>query len=1458
MKLEESLATLGSDDERQELKEAIADALLESIRRRASGEGPDGRIVLGGKPSQRLSSGFILPRLNAQGDDEANDIRIAAHGLDFAVLPGVEGVISLTASCSVYVRVLPTADELFADDGVLIPRADFSNDRKREMADLRRAMRRERIREGMTREEKRDVNEQIRREIYARYGVVIPQEYVPPAAEAVIDNPLPVNPEEEEAAAEELVAAEEAVPPVMRGVSLATRLRIPNPHSRGYEVPSAWLRVDAPAVQIELTLPVDITVWRAAQDRASDELQAAIRNAVDVWVASEEGQQRAWRRNRHPMSEDFWSEEAWNRYLDTMRAIPTVLDDLLPSGRAMFRFDPLPVRRAPFGYSIRIAIENEREQDEKRENGLFLVGLTAQLPRAALVPMGLERVRRSYHLEGFLSLPAIGLNGGVEEVSADADRVLLRTTWMPRYVLPKLMPRSLPAPGVETRFAALAQTTFDVRELGRLSQALLAWVEGLVGPPEGADPDLMEQRSMFERDVQAWHAEARRIQLGVDLISTSRQAWEADAASTMAAPYRAWVLMNRSFADRYPPSTERPNPAWRLFQLAFVLSHVPTLASRIPGFDIAPYFDEAFDEGAATLLYMATGGGKTEAFFGVETYALFLDRLRGKHRGITAMMHYPLRLLTVQQAQRLAKLLAKAELVRRAEKLLGAPFEIGFWVGNNNTPNDTMTEAGELRRDIVPIPVIGSPAGADEAALMDDGNHSESAGAYRAAQLAWNKLPTCPFCDTLGTALRLFPAQANRLGIVCQAVRCDWNRAHPAAPAGHVPLPFLLTDADIYRRAPSVILGTVDKLALIGQSISKINKIAGMFGLVRRLVGGPDGLLEMTSPGGEPISPAWPEGIRPLFDPFPSLIIQDEMHLLDESLGTFGGLFETSLFQWLREIGAMLGPTACRLAAAPDRVRLPHVIGATATASDVERHVRAIYQKTVVQFPHPGPGLHDGFYVHLAGYQAGSEAALARAASPDTPMGRELAAPWARVYASIMTNGRKHTVTTLAVLAAHAAAITRWMVDLRDPATRLVAVDEMVACISHAPWRDRRIAALQSAPANGKWAALLSLLDLHRIMLTYVTNKKGGDQILSALNDEVREAHRLMGPRYSLDGPAGTEFATALISGGVDIGTIQGVIDQAEKEIMNPSAKVVFDPEVHHPRRGLREIVATSAVSHGVDVENFNAMAFAGLPSDIAEYIQASSRVGRTHVGFSILVPTPQIRRDRYVVEVHQTFHRLLERMIPPPAAERWAERAIIRSVPSLIQTWLAGVYHQRVFIAAPVANKGAISLPDMTPGVSRIMDDNTRFNECVTFIENAFGVNRPSLVGGPTYPAYYRRVIREEVLKFKKSVDDATCRMQEFWDGGLSDLPRPMTSLRDVQGQGIVRPTNMLSGRRFVDHWTIVAAMTAVRSGSSRRAAGAELDADEVGEGPRRAGGGAPAARGGPTGRRGGRGARR
>lgn len=938
-------------------------------------------------------------------------------------------------------------------------------------------------------------------------------------------------------------------------------------------------------------------------------------------------------------------------------------------------------------------------------------------------------------------------------------------------------------------------------------------------PDEGDASDEERQREQFRADLGAWDYEARRVELGMSVLRRSRAEWAQDPASTGAIPYRAWLLLNRSFDRANPPREGEPLPGWRLFQLAFILAHLPTLVSRLPGFE--GDFRADFDEDAASLLYMSTGGGKTEAFFGAVIFGLFLDRLRGKHRGITAMMHYPLRLLTVQQAQRLARLLAHAEMARRAEQVGGAPFEIGFWVGGGNTPNRTEFR-GVPTDDVSVVPAWNDPRAADEEALLD-GSAPGQRG-YAAAHGAWNKLPTCPFCRCdIQTALRLFPEEHNRLGIVCRNQRCDWNRANHGG-GRPTPLPFLLADSDIYRRAPSVLLGTIDKLALIGQNTYTIDAIAGMFGMARAARAG-DGLLahptgqDLATVGMgdlERVAPVFDGGVELFHDPFPSLIVQDEMHLLEESLGTFGGIFETGLFAWLRRLAPLLGARSPHVPGAPDRPRLPHVIGATATVSDAAKHARALYQLRVRQFPHPGPALHATFYSGMAGFLASGPAPerAALLSQPNTlPRDREMAAPWGRVHASIMTNGRLHTVTTISVLAAHAATITRWERDLAssDAARRERAANEIEQCVSDAPHAAGRRAAAARAGATGRFDRLAALVDLHRIELTYVTNKKGGDQILAALAPEAFEAHAALGDIYRV-----TQFKTELISGGVDIAGIQHVIREAEAP---------FDPMVDDISNALRVIVATSAISHGVDVEAFNAMAFAGMPSDIAEYIQASSRVGRTHVGFSLLIPTPQTRRDRFVVEVHESFHRLLERMIAPPAIERWADRAIARTVPSLVQTWLAGVQFQRRMVEAADAAKPGVPLPATVEQLSRILSNAAELADCASFVREAVGIEGNE--GRPANPDYYGDLILQELRRIEvvASSGQFTGRLGDFWGHRLSGLQRPMMSLRDVDAAGVIRAARADIQNQYIGDETVDAAMAFIRNRGTGRTAASELD---------------------------------
>jgi hypothetical protein len=1392
-------------DDRQQLKEAVCDAVLERTRRIVSGEGVHGAVVLGEKPSRVLSSSFILPRLNEDGDDESSDIKIPAHGIDLRVRPAA-GVLQVRPSFSVYVRALPSAAELFARDGRLIPRADFNDAARQHAKDQINRRSSAEIPRGTPSGERAVRRAAISREIYIAMGVG-----VPPAAR------LPGGDERDDA------AIEDGMPPSQ---VLGGRLRIPDRLSRRYDIPQKWIRLRVEVPPLALPLPCESDRWVALAADHKTRLLHAIRTTYLDWIASASGQSEAWR-NLHPPSDAFWEPDDWERFLANARAVAPRTDDLIPNFDTQILVQPLhdPLERGTF--SVRIALENLRESDAAMECGLFNVELTVALPNDALGPMRLERVRRSYHLAGFMTMPAIGVNGGVTDLGIIEGMRSLRTTWMPRYVLPRMQATEISA--VPTAYRHLGLVTTDCSELAALPRVMRDWIDVVaretqlsVPGEEGSVDDEAGQRTRFQDDLRAWRSEAARIAVGVDVLTAAQQAWRRDQNTAAGMPYRAWLLLNRTYAAASPTRDGEPPAGWRLFQLAFVLAHVPTFASRLS--EYSANFDAAFDEDAASLLYMATGGGKTEAFFGTLVYALFLDRLRGKHRGVTAMMHYPLRLLTVQQAQRLARLLARAEGVRRSEQVGGNSFEIGFWVGGTNTPNSTEKRPGEVADALRCVPAWNHTRARNETALLTSQERIDRE--YVAAKTAWNKLPMCPFCASeSGTGLRLFPERHHQLGIVCLNDSCEWNRAHRAGTCE--PLPFLLADTDIYRHAPSVLLGTIDKLALLGQSTATVDRIAGMFGLARWIEDSFGGLLHMPSgapttaplpPGHRRVAPAFSDGAEVFFDPFPSLIVQDEMHLLEESLGTFGGIFETGLFAWLSRLARLLGQRACRVPGAPDRPRLPHVVGATATAADAAKHTRALYQRRVVQFPHPGPSLHSGFYTRMASFQPGGDAAAARQDAVGTPRGREVSAPWGRVYASLMTNGRLHTVTTLSVLAAHAATITRWQMDLAssDAVRQARASAEIEECVSDVRWSDARRAAVQTAARNGRFDRLAALVDLHRIELTYVTNKKGGDQILSALDAEVREAHAAMGPDYTL-----SSFAMELISGGVDIGGIQSVIRAAERP---------FDPMRDDIGGALRGIVATSAISHGVDVEAFNAMAFAGMPSDIAEYIQASSRVGRAHVGFSLLIPTPQTRRDRFVVEVHESFHRLLERMIAPPAVERWADRAIDRTIPSLVQMWLAGVRHQERFLAASSEQKAQIMLPTTVEQVERLLRDGRSFDDCVAFVSEAVGIG--AATGGPTNPIYYADLVRAAAARIQAVIasGDFTGRLGDFWSNPLSGLQRPMTSLRDVDAAGRIRASSRTQRNQPLSWDEVGEAMAMVRNrgvSRGRRSASSELDGE-------------------------------
>jgi hypothetical protein len=1373
-------------------KEAVVDSLLNNLSARVSGRGSNYRVIHGGKPSRTLLSEFILPMPveEREGDEEADPIQISAHGLDFQMRRDASAAkVRVGVTGAVYVRILPTADEVCAG-GILEVSFPLKREVERELKEkVRSALQKLAGELGSRSHPDWQVRStEVRATAFAQMGLPFEgakDRTVEEAEDTVGDS---TTDESDESAGSTTV---------VQG--------IPDALAADISPPAKWFRLDLQLPEFEFTTAsadFDAKV-------ATEMLNASILEQLHAWAAQAEGDycgalwgyRRGLRiRPSHAKNWPDWltaartSKEPVLLPSIDLRWVVSVVDDPLDSSKS----------------TVHLALENwspplNRNNAKELEPTLFQVSITATMPKNVLAPLHLDRVKPSYRYNKYLKYPAIGFNGAVVQ-QIEADRVRLVTTWSPRYVLPRIVPW---AGEVELNIAKLGQPE-SLAGLRPLISSYESWLAEVATLPvdhdlkgENAEELAARERDKLKQDIGKWQAELGAIRCGIEILEKSRSHWSGPGIQKdeRGIPFEAWLSMNEAMAK---VAKAKGYDDWRLFQLAFILASIPGFATRIPAFQSFYTREVQQNANAVTLLYFATGGGKSEAFLGLLAYVLFLDRLRGKEHGVSALMRYPLRLLTLQQARRTFVTMGAAEQVRFTRGHPGEPFSLGFWVGGSNTPNWHSEEGYSdvpLDRAIPPeaeVAYLGNPANK----------------AYKSVRDRWLKLSACPFCGSKNgfpLALRRWSACDNALGHFCSSPKtaCSWN-ARFEVPT---PLPFYVVDEDIYDLAPSVLLGTIDKLAALGQSQGTIRKFLGIFGFAPLLERRSGRLLIPSSakeweghPGSASASlfPSFADGEKRFFDPFPSLLIQDEAHLLDESLGTFAGLFESALEAAFDELAPLLGDRVVLEPSGLERRKIK-VIAASATVSEPQRQMRNLYQRLdTVQFPYPGPDLYASFYA-APKPPDGSTDDHERALLPAENV--EERSHWARVYAALLTNGHRHTVGMASVLAHYHQIITVLYERLRSDDIHQVdsARQELLDWVSPGPTHDQFKRLLASADTS----VLLTLVDLHRIALTYVTNKKGGDQVIDTEKSQTEKLHHEAG--YG-----GIGLTSELISGAVSAADIQDIVRRAEK-------RVGEGEEFPDLMDTLRSVIATSAISHGVDVEEFNAMFFAGMPSDIAEYIQASSRVGRTHVGFSLLVPVPQRYRDRFVLEIHDIFHRFLERMILPASIDRWAEKALVRVMPSFFQEFVCGVQAAAALCVADDAKKPAVRSYAWADDVKGFLSDPENLKAVHRFMGKAlgFGFDPP-----PEGLEYYKALLKEQINRYQQDLDRPDLvvgtRLVRFFE--MRDrLNRPMTSLRDVDLPGLIYESKRDMASSKVPEGATARVMHFIRRGS-----GADIDSTD------------------------------
>jgi hypothetical protein len=426
------------------------------------------------------------------------------------------------------------------------------------------------------------------------------------------------------------------------------------------------------------------------------------------------------------------------------------------------------------------------------------------------------------------------------------------------------------------------------------------------------------------------------------------------------------------------------------------------------------------------------------------------------------------------------------------------------------------------------------------------------------------QLLRCPICgaELHSSAYRAMPAAA-RIDIVCEHADCAFRG---------IPLPVMTVDETIYAAPPSLLIGTIDKFA----QIPRRTDIRQLFGL----------------DGGLP----------------PGLIIQDELHLISGPLGSMAGLYETVV----------------DLLCTRNGIR-PKIIGSTATIGQAERQVKALFDRSVLQFPPPGFDATDSFFAVLD--QKG----------PD------------RIYIGVASAGRSPKFALQAIVAA----------------------------------------LLQSAEAlRAGGVAPPEAIDPYWTCVAYFNSLRelGGAHVL--MQDDVPRQMQFLASRLNI-AQRQLEVQPVELSSRVSSRELPQKLEQL-------GAAMGGDAFAEPP---IDTVLASNMISVGVDVPRLGLMVVNGQPKSTAEYIQASSRVGRGMPGLVVTLYNFGRPRDLSHFEHFRGYHAALYRGVEATSVTPWAPRARDKALHAVIA---AVVRH---LVPGLSGDEDAVQFDPDDPEVIRLID---------------------------------------------------------------------------------------------------------------------------------------------------------
>jgi hypothetical protein len=580
--------------------------------------------------------------------------------------------------------------------------------------------------------------------------------------------------------------------------------------------------------------------------------------------------------------------------------------------------------------------------------------------------------------------------------------------------------------------------------------------------------------------------------------------------------------------------------SWRPFQIAFILINLHSmLDANHP------------DRKMVDLIWFPTGGGKTEAYLGLSAFTIFLKKLKDKtDSGTSVLMRYTLRLLTAQQFQRAAALICACEKIRdeNKEELGTDRITIGLWVGDI-TPNDR-------KRAIK--------------ALMDMSKGKDENNPFVVLKCPWCGSQMGPIKGTRKIEIKGYKHRKvnNHDSVI---FKCD-NENQCAFSDATFQLPLVVIDEDIYDCPPTLLIGTVDKFAMLTWK----PKAKTLFGFV----------------GTERKTP-------------PELIIQDELHLISGPLGSMVGLYETMIEEFCTKGDIK-----------------PKIIASSATISRAKEQINSLYGRGIENvniFPAQCLSAGESFF-----------------AFED----KEMKVMPSRMYVGIFGSA----------LPSHATAQVRVLSALLQSVKSIPVADE----------RER----------DPYWTAL-----------TYFNSIRELGHAATLIRADIAEYLNSIYIRRKITGNA-RRFINAdrELTSRINGSQITEILEELLKEY--PKEKYPIDV-----------CLATNMISVGVDIPRLGLMTVIGQPKTTSEYIQATSRVGRSKKGPGIIFTIYNCSkpRDRSHFEHFQEYHSKIYSKVEPTSVTPFSPPARERALHAILVGLIRFYSEQNTELPNPFPTKEVI-----------------------------------------------------------------------------------------------------------------------------------------------------------------------